>query len=152
MPLTVGNLRERSFREIWEEAPELVALRDPEQLKGRCGSCEYKELCGGCRCRAYAQFGDYLQEDPGCSYQPRGGRLEFKQVEWSREARARLERIPIQFIRNKVERGVEAYAGQGSASIVTVDIMKRALAGFERPPAFGKAQDEDQRLEVERLL
>jgi radical SAM protein with 4Fe4S-binding SPASM domain len=152
MPLTVGNLRERSFREIWEEAPELVALRDPEQLKGRCGSCEYKELCGGCRCRAYAQFGDYLQEDPGCSYEPRGGQLEFKQLEWSREARARLERIPIQFIRNKVERGVEAYAGQGSASIVTVDIMKRALAGFERPPAFGKAQDEDQRLEVERLL
>ena len=152
MTLTVGNLRERPFREIWEQAPELLALRDLDQLKGRCGICEYKELCGGCRCRAYAQFGDYLQEDPGCSYEPRGGRLEFKQVEWSREARARLERIPIRFIREKVQRGVEAYAGQGSASIVTVDIMKRALAGFERPPAFGKAQDGGQRLEAERLL
>ncbi len=152
MNLTVGNLRERSFREIWEQAPELVALRDPEQLKGRCGNCEYKELCGGCRCRAYAKYGDYLQEDPGCSYEPSGGRLEFKQVEWSREAQARLERIPIRFIREKVKRGVETYAANDSSPMVTIDIMKKALSGFERPPAFDRVGSDSQKFEVERLL
>jgi len=51
-------------------------LRDPK-LGGRCGACEFAKLCGGCRCRAYATYGDYLAEDPACGYQPgaHGGRL-----------------------------------------------------------------------------
>lgn len=147
MTLTVGNLREQSFGEIWNTAPELLALRDPQQLKGRCGACEFKELCGGCRCRAYARYDDYLEEDPGCGYQPTGGRLQFEQVRWSTEARSRLERIPIRFIRQKVEQGVEAYALSHSSPLVTSELMNRALAGFERPPAF-----EQDRQAVERLL
>ena len=45
-------------------------LRDRTLLKGRCGRCEYSEVCGGSRSRAYAMTGDYYAEDPGCSYQP----------------------------------------------------------------------------------
>lgn len=146
MTLTVGDLRKLSFAEIWTTAPELLALRDPEQLKGRCGACEFKELCGGCRCRAYARFDDYLAEDPGCGYQPVGGRLLFDNVAWSAEAKARLERIPIRFIRDKVQQGVEAYALSHSRSLVTTDLMNRALAGFERPPAFTNQQPEIERL------
>jgi radical SAM protein with 4Fe4S-binding SPASM domain len=45
-------------------------LRDPDLLKGRCGRCEYRALCGGSRARAYAMTGDYLEADPACAYQP----------------------------------------------------------------------------------
>jgi radical SAM protein with 4Fe4S-binding SPASM domain len=68
LPLRAGSLRERSFREIWEESPLLLSLRD-RQLKGRCGICSYSRICGGCRARAYAVTGDLLDPDPLCSYE-----------------------------------------------------------------------------------
>ncbi|HEY5573098.1 MAG TPA: radical SAM protein, partial [Anaerolineales bacterium] len=67
MTVVAGNVRETSFTEIWESSPVLLQLRDARNLKGRCGDCEFNELCGGCRCRAYAAFGDYLHEDPACT-------------------------------------------------------------------------------------
>ena len=57
MTAVAGNLRERSFRDIWTGSELLRSLRDPGRLGGRCGACEYRELCGGCRCRAYAELG-----------------------------------------------------------------------------------------------
>jgi hypothetical protein len=114
----------------------LQALRDLNQLKGRCGICEFKELCGGCRCRAYAAYGDYLQEDPACTYQPTGRLLEFAKVLWSPEAQARLERIPIAFIRDKVKQGLEAYAQRNAIHLITPDVMKKAMAGEGRPEGF----------------
>src|SRR5437879_12641748 len=69
MPVTAGNLRERSFADLWRNAPVFGDLRDPK-LGGRCGACEFSKICGGCRCRAYATHGDYLAEDPACGYQP----------------------------------------------------------------------------------
>lgn len=132
MTVVAGNVLERSFTEIWQTAPTLQELRDPERLKGRCGRCEFKELCGGCRCRAYAAFGDYLQEDPACRYQPSGRTLEALNVAWTDRARERLERIPISFIRQKVEKGVEAYARRHDTQTITMDVMKQALAGMER--------------------
>ena len=68
MDVVAGNVREQSFTEVWRGSEVLRRLRDPGELKGRCGACEYKELCGGCRCRAYAGLGDYLAEDPPCPY------------------------------------------------------------------------------------
>jgi radical SAM protein with 4Fe4S-binding SPASM domain len=138
MTVVAGNVREQSFTEIWETSPVLLALRQPEQLKGRCGVCEFKTLCGGCRCRAYAAYGDYLQEDPACTYQPTGKMLEFSQVGWSAEAQARLERIPIAFIREKVRQGLETYARRQSIPLITPEVMKKALAGEGRPELFGK--------------
>ena len=138
MTVVAGNVREQSFREIWETSPVLRQLRDSSQLKGRCGVCEFKELCGGCRCRAYAAYGDYLHEDPACTYRPAGRVLEFAEVGWSAEAQARLERIPIVFIREKVRQGLEAYARRNGIHLITPGVMKESMAGEGRPEVFKK--------------
>ena len=69
-PMAAGNIREKSFREIWEESKLFKDLRDFKAYKGRCGVCEYVGVCGGCRARAYAMSGDYMQEEPFCSHRP----------------------------------------------------------------------------------
>ena len=70
----IGNVRERKFSELWNdtENPVLAMFREKTKfLKGKCASCEYKELCGGgCRIRAYAEYGDILAEDPLCPFNP----------------------------------------------------------------------------------
>ncbi len=66
--LVVGDLRKQSFKEIWEDSPILNTIRDRSDLKGHCSNCEYKALCGGCRARAYAYFGDLKAPDPGCIF------------------------------------------------------------------------------------
>jgi radical SAM protein with 4Fe4S-binding SPASM domain len=70
LPLSAGNVREREFEDIWSNSDIFKALRDFNQLKGKCGVCEYKNICGGCRARAYFHYGDYLEEDPACIYAP----------------------------------------------------------------------------------
>jgi radical SAM protein with 4Fe4S-binding SPASM domain len=138
MTVVAGNVRDQSFGEIWRTSPVLRELRDPDQLKGRCGRCEFKELCGGCRCRAHAAYGDYLQEDPACRYQPTGQPLPVQEIRWSAEAQARLEHIPLAFIRDKVKQGLEAFAQRQGLDVVTPEMMKEALAGNERTKKFGK--------------
>jgi radical SAM protein len=71
LPVSVGSVRERPFSEIYRESPVFNALRDPELLGGKCGACEFRQVCGGCRARAYAASGDYLAEEPYCVYSPR---------------------------------------------------------------------------------
>lgn len=80
LPIATGNIRKESLAEIYRNAPLFQELRDTSRLKGRCGICFYKEICGGSRARAYAMTGDYLDEDPCCAYQPSvicasGGRI-----------------------------------------------------------------------------
>lgn len=70
-PKPAGNVRESSFKEIWEGSTLFKDLRDFKKYKGKCGSCEYVNVCGGCRARAYSVYGDYLEEEPFCSYVPR---------------------------------------------------------------------------------
>jgi len=72
LPLTGGNVKERSLVDIYRHAPLFQQLRDPAQLKGRCGACDYREVCGGSRGRAFAVTGDPLAEDPLCGYVPAG--------------------------------------------------------------------------------
>jgi heme b synthase len=69
-PKSAGNLREKSFKDIWENSELFLEMRDFKKYKGRCGSCEYVSVCGGCRARAYAITGDYLEEEPFCGYIP----------------------------------------------------------------------------------
>ena len=88
MPVTMGNIRNKSFKDIWFESEIFKSLRDFSKLKGKCGACEHNDLCGGCRARAYGvttdqmdfcgaldnpteMKGDYLAEDPWCIYQPK---------------------------------------------------------------------------------
>ncbi len=70
-PLSAGNLKEKSLKEIWETSSLFKELRDFSSYKGSCGVCEYVRVCGGCRARAYAVKGDYLEEEPFCNYVPR---------------------------------------------------------------------------------
>lgn len=70
LPVSGGNVRETPLAEIYREAPLFQSLRDPDQLGGKCGRCEFKKVCGGSRARAFATAGDWLAEEPGCSYQP----------------------------------------------------------------------------------
>jgi heme b synthase len=69
-PKSAGNIRERSFKDIWENSSLFRELRDFKSYKGKCGSCEYINVCGGCRARAYAVHGDYLEEEPFCGHLP----------------------------------------------------------------------------------
>jgi radical SAM protein with 4Fe4S-binding SPASM domain len=65
--MSCGNVRETPFRRIWKNSPVFEDLRQREtRLKGNCGECEYRRLCGGCRGRTWALTGDYLNEDPSC--------------------------------------------------------------------------------------
>ncbi|MGE5301327.1 MAG: SPASM domain-containing protein, partial [Acidobacteriota bacterium] len=70
-PLPAGNVRRQPFKEIWEGSELFKNLRDFKKYKGKCGSCEFINVCGGCRARAYSVYGDYLEEEPFCSYVPR---------------------------------------------------------------------------------
>ena len=74
LPLTVGNVKERSLVELYRDHPLMRSLRDPGQFKGRCGACEYHDWCGGSRARAYAWTGDPLESDPLCPYVPKPAR------------------------------------------------------------------------------
>ena len=88
LPVKLGNVKNKAFKDIWFNSEIFKALRNPNTLKGKCGKCDYKQLCGGCRARAYglsSDFidycgdlhepadlkGDYLTEDPWCVYQPK---------------------------------------------------------------------------------
>jgi heme b synthase len=65
-----GNVRHASFAEIWTHSDIFTALRDYGRLEGKCGGCEFKRVCGGCRARAFEATGNYLAEEPLCSYLP----------------------------------------------------------------------------------
>ena len=69
-PMAAGNIREQSFKDIWENSKLFHDMRDFKAYKGKCGVCEYVNVCGGCRARAYAVSGDYMAEEPFCNYVP----------------------------------------------------------------------------------
>jgi radical SAM protein with 4Fe4S-binding SPASM domain len=70
-PLASGNIKRQTLTEIWEESELFKNLRAFSSYKGRCGVCEYVNVCGGCRARAYFLKDDYMEEDPYCNYIPR---------------------------------------------------------------------------------
>jgi radical SAM protein with 4Fe4S-binding SPASM domain len=70
LDVTCGNIREASFKDVWENSRVFNELREFSNLTGKCGACEYKRVCGGCRARAYEATGSYLAEEPLCTYQP----------------------------------------------------------------------------------
>jgi radical SAM protein with 4Fe4S-binding SPASM domain len=146
-PVVAGDLRTTSFREIWEGAPVFGALRHGE-LGGRCGRCEYRKVCGGCRARAQAELGDLLAEDPACGYEPSGdrpvveprtpvsyGSASPRTLEWSADARARLERIPS-FVRGVVSERVERFARERGYAAVDLNVM--AEVRRQMPVDFSK--------------
>lgn len=71
-PMPCGNVRATDPIDVYRNHAVFTALRDPERLRGKCGACEFKDLCGGSRARALAMTGDYLGSDPLCAYVPKG--------------------------------------------------------------------------------
>jgi radical SAM protein with 4Fe4S-binding SPASM domain len=71
LPHGLGNIRTKPIATIYQDNPLLVQIRS-SNFSGRCGYCEYADLCGGSRARAYAATGDALGEDPACAYIPEG--------------------------------------------------------------------------------
>ena len=71
LPIHAGNIRQTPLAEIYRSAPIFKALRNTSRLEGKCGACEFKEICGGSRARAYALTGDPLASEPCCIYQPK---------------------------------------------------------------------------------
>ena len=71
LDVTCGDITQQTFKEVWENSTVFNELRDFSKLDPKCGICEYKRVCGGCRARAYEATGSYLAEEPLCSYQPR---------------------------------------------------------------------------------
>ncbi len=133
-PTAAGDLRRQSFADIWREAPLFGELRG-HALGGRCGRCEYRAVCGGCRARALALTGDQLAEDPSCVYVPTGDRPLVSglrsatygtparpELRWSPDATARLQRIPS-FVRGVVVQRLEKFARDRGQSEITVDLM-----------------------------
>jgi len=70
LPVEAGSLMRQGFKEIWEDSQVFAALRDTGNLKGKCGACEFRNICMGCRARAFAATGDMMDEEPFCVYQP----------------------------------------------------------------------------------
>jgi radical SAM protein with 4Fe4S-binding SPASM domain len=130
MPLSAGNVRSQSFVDLWEKSDIFNSFRYP-QLKGKCGDCEYSDICGGCRARPYVDHGDWLDEDQWCLYTPKGGEKvkvafnveEASAVQWDDAASLRLSRIPY-FLRAMVKKGVEKHAREHGITTVTIELME----------------------------
>jgi len=71
LDVTCGDITKQTFKDVWENSTVFNELRDFNNLENKCGICEYKNVCGGCRARAYEATGNYLEEEPLCSYQPK---------------------------------------------------------------------------------
>lgn len=147
IPLVEGNIRQRAFGEIWEHASGFQRLRAPT-LGGKCGVCEYRELCGGCRARSLAHGGDLMDADPWCAYGPRGDPVirplpaaDHGAIGWSEEAQQRLSRVPA-FLRTMVKQRAEAYVAECGETLVTaahlaVLAARRFGAGLETSDGSG---------------
>jgi len=72
LDVAAGNVKEQPFSQIWRGSHLFTQLRDYSLIKGKCGRCEFKDVCGGCRARAYEATGDYLAAEPYCVYRPKG--------------------------------------------------------------------------------
>ena len=70
LPVNCGNVLQTSLETIWTGSTDLARMRDTHQLKGKCGVCGYRNVCGGCRARAFAATNDYMQQEPMCTYVP----------------------------------------------------------------------------------
>ena len=78
LPAIAGDLRREKFADIWANAKVFNELRDTDNLKGKCGCCEFRNVCMGCRARAFAATGDYLDEEPFCVYEPKSPQLRAR--------------------------------------------------------------------------
>jgi radical SAM protein with 4Fe4S-binding SPASM domain len=137
---SVGNIRRQPLSRIWAEAEDFRRLRQTEP-GGKCGRCEFRRLCGGCRARPLAIGGDLMDEDPACGYRPSGGPVigtvddDALSIGWDEDARQRLQRVPG-FIRRMVRKRAEAYArdlGEPRVTLAHLQALTAARFGERMP-------------------
>jgi radical SAM protein with 4Fe4S-binding SPASM domain len=145
-----GSVREQPFWSIWDGSANFRALRNP-QLGGKCGDCEFRMLCGGCRARPLARGDGLLDADPWCSYQPRGAAViepladsPDSMVTWDPVAEQRLARVPP-FLRKMVRKRAESHVLEQGETRVTPEHMQQLAkrrfgdAGPPRPEGEANA-------------
>lgn len=136
IPAVVGDLRMQPLQQIWDEHPTLLRLRN-ELPQGKCGVCDFRYSCGGCRARALAEHGELLAPDSKCGYTPPPDRrpeawpqaASHPRLAWDTDAQARLLRIPA-FVRDRARTLLEASAIGEGVQTITAEFMMR-----HRPPA-----------------
>ena len=146
IPQAAGDLRAQPLAEIWQTAGDFRRLRE-ELPQGKCGGCDYRVSCGGCRARALAASGDLMGGDAKCGYLPPPGTVpearpapKTATIEWTPEAQALLARIPG-FVRARVQSRLEEAAVREAAPAITLDFMRAHrpqgafLAALGRRPA-----------------
>lgn len=147
LPEEAGDLRRETFGDVWRGSEVFQQIRGGE-LGGKCGRCEYRQVCGGCRARAFAQEGDLLAADESCAYEPTGeapliqpgrevtyGTQATPELIWTPDAEARIRRIPS-FVRGVVVQRVETYAEREGLNEVTIELLDRIRQ--EMPVDFSK--------------
>jgi radical SAM protein with 4Fe4S-binding SPASM domain len=151
LPVVAGDLRQQSFEEIWTQSEVFQNIRGGA-LEGKCGRCEYRAICGGCRARAQANTGSYMGPDDSCAYEPTGsvpliesmaavsyGAREEMTLAWSEGARERMQRIPS-FVRAVVSKRVEDYAKRNGETLITEalldDVRKDMPVDFSKKLPF----------------
>ena len=147
IPEEDGNIRDNKFWDIWYQSPTFQSLRSP-RLQGKCGSCEFQKLCGGCRARPLAMGGSLMDTDPWCVHVPDGSAVieplieQPKKLAWSEEAEKRLSRVPS-FLRKMVKNRAESYVQELGLQMVTEEHLATLAAkrfGSNGPPRPGAAQ------------
>ena len=147
LPEVAGDLKSQRFADVWQSSPLFRRLREGT-LQGKCGACEYRALCGGCRARGFALEGDVLAADPSCSYEPTGDAAPIEPARalrygadfqpalaWTPAARERVARIPS-FVRGVVMQRVEAWARRQGRHEVTPELLAEVRSAM--PIDFSK--------------
>ncbi len=141
IPAEEGNIRDKKFWDIWNQSPTFRSLRNP-MLQGKCGSCEFRKLCGGCRARPLAMGDSLMDTDPWCVHVPDGAAVIEPLIEqpgelaWSEEAEKRLARVPS-FLRKMVRNRAESYVLKLGLHVVTEEHLATLAArrfGSNGPP------------------
>ncbi len=130
IPEVVGDVRKESLDAIWRESLTLRRLREALP-QGKCGDCDFRYSCGGCRARAAAASGNLLGEDPKCAHvrpshavpEIPASEKSLDRLRWEPEARAILDRIPS-FVRERVRARTEESAYAAGLSLVTAEFMR----------------------------
>lgn len=140
LPVVVGKLGSPgALRAIWDRSPLFERLRE-QTPGGKCGRCDYRWSCGGCRARAYAESGDPMAADPKCAYVPAAGAVPETRAgpvgarpQWSPQAHERLQRVPG-FLREMVRQRLERRAAELGLATISADFV-----AAQRPSFPGKA-------------
>ncbi|MDP1997342.1 MAG: radical SAM protein [Gallionella sp.] len=157
IPDEEGSIRDTKFWDIWDQSLVFQSLRHP-RLQGKCGSCEFQKLCGGCRARPLAMGDSLMDTDPWCVHIPDGSAVieplieQPKKLIWNKEAEKRLSRVPS-FLRKMVKSRAESYVHELGLHVVTEEHLATLSAkrfgsgGPPRPDSQPKgAQEEIQQV------